>query len=211
MLDAREKEKRSEEKSSSDKENDDKSSVPKMINDTVTKTYSKKTTNNQAVLKQKVLSATNGSLGVHIGKTEDGVKENSTPSLVKMENKEEVLTKIERNTEESDDKRNVKRPWGVCSADMENCVVHSSILPKTYWSYYGTIEDVDTLIECLNDRGYRESELKDKLANERDRLAKSLKRMNNISDKLCSETSSIVKQESEATKLQPKVYLSIVT
>ena len=29
--------------------------------------------------------------------------------------------------------------WGVCLADMDNCTVHSTILPKTHWSYIGKV------------------------------------------------------------------------
>ena len=143
ILDAREKGKTSEEKSSSDKENDDKSRIPKISD--VTKTYSKKT-NDQTVLKQKGLSAKNGSLEVNGESDKSGIsiKENDVQSIAKAEQafktdegvKEELL-----DQESSKDKKDIKimKPWGLCSADRESCIVHSSILPKTYWSFYGTI------------------------------------------------------------------------
>lgn len=53
------------------------------------------------------------------------------------------------------------------------------------------MEDIDNLINNLNERGVRESELKDKLINERDRLAKSLKRMSTITENLCSGKNTI--------------------
>ena len=154
--------KSSEEKSSSDKENDhndDKKAV-----ESAAKTYSKK--QNSAVLKQKVLSTKNGSLTVEAGSSEikqEEVEPSSTPALA---------------TEEEDVKPAAVLPWGLCSADMESCVVHSTILPRTFWSYYGSLEEVDNLIESLNERGIRESELKEKLVSERDRLAKHLKHVN---------------------------------
>ena len=198
MLDARDKVKSTEEKSSSDKENEDKLGLSK-IND-VTKTYSKKT-NNQTVLKQKVLSATNGSLGVNgePDKIENSIRDSSANGNVKLEQtiSPEGLKLEIKDEKSNDDVKDAKimKPWGVCTSDIESCVVHSNILPKTHWSYFSTIEEVDNLIDNLNERGYRESELKDKLLNERDRLAKSLKRMSNITDKLCCEESSVLKQE----------------
>ena len=68
--------------------------------------------------------------------------------------------------------------FGVCLADMDNCTVHSTILPKTHWSYVSTVEEVDEIIEALNPRGFRESELKDKLLHERESIIKNMKRFN---------------------------------
>ena len=194
ILDARDKGKSSEEKSSSDKENEDKLGISK--NSDVTKTYSKKT-NNQTVLKQKVLSSSNGSLEVNGGaeKSESG-KEQYADGTIKLEqNYGSEVMRTEFKDEDGSEDLKIMRPWGVCTGDKESCVVHSSILPKTHWSYYSTIEEVDSLIDNLNERGFRESELKDKLLNERDRLSKSLKRMTNVSEHLCVEKSSITKQE----------------
>ena len=198
-MDAREKGKTSEEKSSSDKENDDKLSVSR--NSDVTKTYSKKP-NNQTVLKQKVLSSTNGSLGVNgePNVNEINGKDPCLPDTVKSEQiskLESLKAEINENMDSNIDNK-IMKPWGICTADVESCVVHSSILPRTHWSYFGTIDEVDNLIDSLNERGIRESELKDKLLNERDRLAKSLKRMSNVSNHLCSDKSSILKQENKS-------------
>ena len=41
-----------------------------------------------------------------------------------------------------------------------------------------TVEEVDQIIEALNPRGFRESELKDKLVYERDSIIKNMKRYN---------------------------------
>ena len=201
MLDARDKGKSTEEKSSSDKENEDKLALSK--NNDVAKTYSKKS-NNQTVLKQKVLLSANGSLGVNgePDKTENNGKDSSSSTssnIVKSEqftNLESLKANLKTENEEQDSKDvTIMKPWGMCTADKESCVVHSSILPKTHWSYYSTIEDIDDLIDNLNERGVRESELKDKLINERDRLAKSLKRMSTITDNLCSKKNNVDKVE----------------
>ena len=195
-MDAREKGKSTEEKSSSDKENDDKLAVSR--NSDITKTYSKKP-NNQTVLKQKVLSSTNGSLAVNGEPNKSEIS--SIPDNVKSEQISK-LESIKAEMKESDDKdTKIMKPWGLCTHPKESCVVHSCILPRTNWSYYGTIDEVDNLIESLNERGFRESELKYKLLNERDRLAKSMKRISNISNHLCSESNSIVKQEEKSKKM----------
>ena len=172
-------------------------------NSDIAKTYSKKP-NSQTVLKQKVLSSTNGSLGVNgePNKTESNTKDHSSSDTVKSEqiSRLEGLNTETKENEDNEDFKDTKimKPWGMCTADKESCVVHSSILPRTHWSYYSTIDEVDNLIDGLNERGFRESELKEKLLNERDRLAKSLKRMSNVSNHLCSEKSSIVKQEDKS-------------
>ena len=109
------------------------------------------------------------------------------------------LESLKAETKGNDNKDTmIMKPWGMCTADIESCVVHSSILPRTHWSYYGTIDEVDDLIDSLNERGIRESELKDKLLGERDRMAKSLKKMSNVSNHLCSDKNSIVKQEEKS-------------
>merc|ERR1711997_255464 len=67
--------------------------------------------------------------------------------------------------------------FGVCLADTpDNCTVHSTILPKTHWSYVSTVDEVDQIIEALNPRGFRESDLKEKLLHERDSIIKNMKK-----------------------------------
>ena len=109
--------------------------------------------------------------------------------------------------------------FGVCLADTpDNCTVHSTILPKTHWSYVSTgkkgnmpthknrtvlsltllhtcpvaqfheifitnifvfsptVDEVDQIIEALNPRGFRESDLKEKLLYERDSIIKNMKK-----------------------------------
>ena len=92
-----------------------------------------------------------------------------TDDTIKMEqNYGSEVMKTEFKDEDGSEDLKIIRPWGVCTGDKESCVVHSSILPKTHWSYYSTIEEVDSLIDNLNERGLRESELKDKLLNVHD-------------------------------------------
>lgn len=164
-----------DEKNSSDKENDQ--ADENKTND-VTKTYSKK------ALQQKVLSAKNGSLDVSMastsndmGPSSDGMKKE--PEVIDLES--DTAVKTESKVEVKKETPNL--PWGACLADPENCPVHSTILPKTYWSYFSTIDEVDELIGSLNERGIRESELKEKVIAERDKIAKNLKKFN-FSEKL---------------------------
>jgi len=177
----------SKESNHSDKENDAESVDKKpLTQDNVTKTYSKKANN---ALKQKVLSAKNGSLTVAAGQAggsaassaSDGIKQEDTSDSLHSELNIKTEDDEDSKTTASEDKKKPPlsdlRPWGLCSADVDSCVVHSTILPRTYWSYYGTVEEVDALIDGLNERGVRESDLKEKLRSERDRLVKNLKRV----------------------------------
>lgn len=181
MLNARGKS--SDEKSGSDKENDQEEN--KSVGD-VNKTYARKN------LKQKVLSAKNGSLvssKTEAAATVNNENEASTSTQSNQDNDDNddddvVEIKPEVNLEEEKPKFAVATVWGACSADMDNCTVHSTILPKTHWSYFGTVEELDSLIASLNPRGLRESELKERLANERERLARNLKKFNNVETKL---------------------------
>ena len=58
---------------------------------------------------------------------------------------------------------------------QEICPVHSTILPKTHWSYFSTPEELDELIETLNVRGIREHELREKLVHDREKIVRVLK------------------------------------
>ena len=37
-------------------------------------------------------------------------------------------------------------PWGRCEGSEDTCQVHSTILPKTHWSFYSSIPELDQLI-----------------------------------------------------------------
>ena len=84
------------------------------------------------------------------------------------------------------------RPWGVCEANGDSCPVHSSIQPRTHWAYYATPDELGSLIDSLNDRGFRESELKDRLVDERETIERRMRRC--PVDKL-SRTDEVVKAE----------------
>ena len=78
---------------------------------------------------------------------------------------------------------------------QEICPVHSTILPKTHWSFYSTVDELDELIESLNVRGIREHELKEKLVHERDRIVKSLKKAPAVVGKLAQDDEDLAKIE----------------
>ena len=148
---------------SSDKENKSKTASSFSVGE-VSKTYSKKT----PVLKQKVLSTSNGSLSVQEEAAVNGVTNSDQVKSEEQEVKEEQEdTKMEVTTEP---------PWGRCLANGTECPVHSSILPRVHWSYYSTSEQIDLLVQSLNTRGLREGELREKIIAERDFIESRLKK-----------------------------------
>jgi bromodomain adjacent to zinc finger domain protein 1A len=164
--------KSSDEKSSSDKENDHKEEQSVQKASESSRTYQKKAQTPQS-LKQKVLSAKNGAMALA----------GSSSAATANEDDDDVVEVID---DSKDDIKRIDpdgRPWGLCLADAESCPVHSTILPKTYWAYYSSVEELDDLIEKLNPRGLREGDLKDKLTFERDKLVRTLKKFN-LSDRL---------------------------
>jgi len=100
-------------------------------------------------------------------------------------------------------------PWGACLADEETCPVHSFILPRTHWSYFSTVEELDTLIESLNVRGIRERELKEKLNLERERILKSLKKSTPIIAKLSREDAEAKNNKFEEKNINEVVDLTL--
>ena len=80
-----------------------------------------------------------------------------------------------------EDKKSVikNEMWGICIPDMDICTVHSTILPKTNWSYISTVEDFNSFIESLNPRGVRESDLREKLISEKDAIIKDFRKFSN--------------------------------
>ena len=65
--------------------------------------------------------------------------------------------------------------YGLCTANMENCPVHSERKDHHRWHFYHSLEDVHSLIEALNTRGYREKELKSQLECYRANIDNSLR------------------------------------
>jgi bromodomain adjacent to zinc finger domain protein 1A len=57
----------------------------------------------------------------------------------------------------------------ICTADINTCPVHgqSDSIVRTRWAFFSKEEDINHLIECLNRRGIRESELRQTLMQER--------------------------------------------
>ena len=137
--------------SGSDKENDNLEEN--------TKTYSKKS--NVLNSQQKVLSAKNGTLEIASTSkpeingevvTVNGVV-NEIKSELKEINPEPMMIDNIKPEVVLDTKTLKPEMWGICTRPMETCTVHSTILPKTHWSYISSVEDFDKLIESLNPRG----------------------------------------------------------
>ena len=149
---------------SSDKENKSKPASSLSVGE-VSKTYSKKA----PVLKQKVLSTSNGSLSVQEEAAVNGVASTDQVKAEEQEVKgeEEEETKMEVVTEP---------PWGRCLATGAECPVHSTVLARVHWSYYSTSEQIDQLVQSLNTRGLREGELREKIIAERDFIESRLKK-----------------------------------
>ncbi|CAG0901953.1 unnamed protein product [Darwinula stevensoni] len=64
----------------------------------------------------------------------------------------------------------------LCSADKDNCVVHSTFLPKTTWAFYSTAEEFDSLVGSLNPRGIREKYLQETLIADKERIISNLEK-----------------------------------
>lgn len=58
----------------------------------------------------------------------------------------------------------------MCSADPQNCIVHSKNKSRQRWLYLHDQHQIDELINSLNKRGSREEELMRTLQNEKDHL-----------------------------------------
>lgn len=72
--------------------------------------------------------------------------------------------------EDQDDDREsylITDEMNYCTGDETTCAVHGQKrCNQSRWWFYHTPESIDTLVECLNKRGYRESKLQDILATE---------------------------------------------
>ncbi|KAJ4446340.1 hypothetical protein ANN_13035 [Periplaneta americana] len=64
----------------------------------------------------------------------------------------------------------------ICTADINTCPVHghSSSLQRTKWAFFSKEEELNLLIECLNRRGIRESELRQTLIQERTHIVQNM-------------------------------------
>ena len=166
---------------SSDKENELEESKKEM-----TKTYSKTQNSKALAPKQTVLATMNGTLQTSStsSATENSneiKKEEPCSTMVNGTTETAMVKKEEPSTSGQEIKTETEtgpKMWGICIPDMDICTVHSTILPKTNWSYIGSAEVLDKFIDALNPRGIRESELKDKLVGERDAIVKDLRSFN---------------------------------
>lgn len=63
----------------------------------------------------------------------------------------------------------------MCNCDPNTCIVHSDSPERNTWTFFNTAEEIDTLIESLNTRGYREKALREQLEACRDLLVDYIK------------------------------------
>ncbi|XP_076268228.1 ATP-dependent chromatin assembly factor large subunit isoform X2 [Rhynchophorus ferrugineus] len=64
----------------------------------------------------------------------------------------------------------------LCTTDPSDCPVHKEGYSESKWFFFMQAEQIDEFIESLNKRGARENELRDFLINEKDNLAKLIKK-----------------------------------
>ncbi|KAF4527597.1 hypothetical protein B566_EDAN015151 [Ephemera danica] len=60
--------------------------------------------------------------------------------------------------------------------NQDSCPVHSTVLPRVRWAFYNHTEELDGLLASLNQRGYREGELKQALVTLRASIETSMAR-----------------------------------
>jgi bromodomain adjacent to zinc finger domain protein 1A len=63
----------------------------------------------------------------------------------------------------------------MCNCDPATCIVHSDTPERNSWTYFHTAEEIDSLIESLNSRGYREKGLRETLEANRDLIIDYIK------------------------------------
>ncbi|KAK5647561.1 hypothetical protein RI129_002453 [Pyrocoelia pectoralis] len=91
----------------------------------------------------------------------------------------------------------------LCSADSEKCPVHS-VNMKQKWSFFYENHQIDELIESLNERGIRESELKQMIINDREDLISIVNQtpVNNLNPYLQTESESRLRPRRSIGKLK---------
>lgn len=72
-----------------------------------------------------------------------------------------------------------KRSLLHCYGPDSQCPVHDNIDHRLAWGYFNTPDELDNLINNLNSRGLRESELKKMLIQEKPRLLSSMEKCSN--------------------------------
>ncbi|EFA07691.2 hypothetical protein TcasGA2_TC030765 [Tribolium castaneum] len=88
----------------------------------------------------------------------------------------------------------------MCSANPDTCVVHSNERRKNLWGFYHENEQIDQLIDGLNKRGVRESELQQNLTYNRDDIEKLIREtpVNSLNFEMES------REEPKRRKVKPK-------
>lgn len=71
---------------------------------------------------------------------------------------------------------NQKKSLLCCSGPDNECPIHEKNENRLAWGYYNNPEELDKLIENLNSRGIRESELKKMLLQEKQRILSSMEK-----------------------------------
>ena len=64
----------------------------------------------------------------------------------------------------------------MCTSNPTSCPVHATYIPRTKWSFFENPEAVEQLLLSLNERGYRESALKNVLLQEKDRIVEGIQK-----------------------------------
>lgn len=100
-------------------------------------------------LRPELANATRQDVISHLRKVAEEMNSSDKENNPKEKLKSEPVTEIEKCHE-----------FYMCSTDPNNCVVHSANLDTPRWSFYHTAEQLQSLIESLNKRGIRESDLR---------------------------------------------------
>lgn len=75
--------------------------------------------------------------------------------------------RLNEDDEHENEQTDITDEMNYCTGDQSTCAVHGKKRPnRTRWWFYHTPESIDSLINCLNKRGYRESKLLDVLVAE---------------------------------------------
>ncbi|XP_068208965.1 bromodomain adjacent to zinc finger domain protein 1A [Palaemon carinicauda] len=86
-----------------------------------------------------------------------------------------ILGAIARLMEDNVENKEIPDIYGLCTGDMTTCPVHSEREDHHRWYFFHNLEDVHTLIDNLNTRGYREKELKSSLEYYRGNIESSIR------------------------------------
>lgn len=105
---------------------------------------------------------------------ESRVSLSNTPS--KKKNIDETNTSFMTNGSFVDQKKSIL----CCFGPDNQCPIHENNENRLTWGYYNSPDELDNLIENLNSRGIRESELKKLLIQEKQRIVSSMEKSTNF-------------------------------